>query len=133
MKHRIILHIDDDEEDRDVLMEALKKLDAEIIVRQAESGNDALSILNRSRDMGELPCLIVLDMNLPGMKGEEILKQIKKDKTLASVPLIVFSTASRKSYEDLIAKEKLVFITKPMSPDELKESAKKMLRYCPCH
>jgi CheY-like chemotaxis protein len=128
---RIVLHIDDDEEDRMLLEDALKQEDPHIIVRQAGSGSAALSFLKQSKHFHDLPCLIVLDMNMPGMNGKDVLNEIKKDEELASLPLIIFTTASKKTYEDLIAKNNIELITKPSSPSELSESVRKMLNFCP--
>ena len=132
-KHRIVLHVEDDEEDRTLLEEALKKLDAGVMVQHADSGDAALSLLKRSKELRHLPCLIVLDINLPGMSGKEVLNEIKKDEELASLPLVLFTTASQAAYRDLIAKEKVELITKPSSPSELLNSARRMLSYCQPH
>jgi CheY-like chemotaxis protein len=128
---RIVLHIDDDEEDRMLLEGALKEQDPHIIVRQADSGSAALSFLKQSKHFNDLPCLIVLDMNMPDMNGKEVLNEIKKDKELASLPLVIFTTASKKTYEDLTAKNNIELITKPSSPSELLDSVRKMLNFCP--
>jgi CheY-like chemotaxis protein len=131
LAQRIVLHIDDDEEDRMLLEEALQQLDARIRVQQADSGKVALSFLEQSKKAGNLPCLIVLDINMPGMNGKEVMKEIKKDQELASLPLILFTTSPESTYRDLIKKENVQFITKPLTASELFDSAKKMLKYCP--
>ena len=129
-QRRIVLHVDDDPEDRELLEEALKKLDPKIMVRQVENGIDALSYLKQSKHLQDLPCLIVLDLNMPGMNGKEVLREIQKDEELASLPLVIFTTASEKAYKDLIEKEHVELLTKPSSPSELLDSAKKLLSHC---
>jgi CheY-like chemotaxis protein len=104
---RIVLHIDDDQEDWELLEQALKKLDPKIIVRQAENGRAALSLLKQSKHFHDLPCPIVLDLNMPGMNGKDVLKEIKNDEKLAALPLVIFTTASEKAYKDLIEKNML--------------------------
>jgi len=50
-----------------------------------------------------LPDVIVLDLMLPGMSGEEILTALKKDSVLRSIPVIVFSNrSSNEDYRKLI-------------------------------
>jgi CheY-like chemotaxis protein len=128
---RLVLHIDDDEEDRMLLEEALQKLDANIKVQQVDSGKAALSFLKQAREAGHLPCLIILDINMPGMNGKEVLKEIKKDRELAPLPLILFTTSSASTYSDLIQEENVELISKPLSPAELIDSAREMLKHCP--
>jgi CheY-like chemotaxis protein len=80
--------------------------------------------------MDDLPCLIILDINMPGMNGVQVLEEIKKDKILASLPLVVYSTSSEKGFADLIESQEIEFITKPKSSSNLNESVTKMLRHC---
>jgi CheY-like chemotaxis protein len=127
---RTVLHIDDDEEDRLILEGALKKLDTQIIVRQADCGSAALFYLQQSKQFHKLPSLVVLDLNMPGMNGTEVIKEIKKDEKLASLPLVIFATAFENRYKDFLAKENIALMTKPSSPCELIESVRKMLSYC---
>ena len=73
-----ILIIDDDAHINDIVSKALK---AEgYAVSQAYSGTEALMLLSRSK-----PDLILLDLMLPGLSGEELLPQIK------DIPVIVVS------------------------------------------
>jgi CheY-like chemotaxis protein len=130
---RIVLHIDDDEDDRMLLEEALQKLDPRIKVQQVDNGSTALSLLKQSKEVGNLPCLIILDINMPGMNGKEVLKEIKKDQELASLPLILFSTSSEFTYSEFVKTENVEFITKPLNSSELFDSARKMLQHCPPH
>lgn len=129
-QQRLVLHIDDDEEDRVLLEEALQKLDSRVKVQQVDNGKDALSFLKQCREAGHLPCLIILDINMPGMNGKEVLKEIKKDRELASLPLILFTTSSESTYRDLIREENVKLISKPLTPSELSDSARKMLKHC---
>jgi two-component system response regulator len=127
---KTVLHIDDDEEDRLILEGAMKRLDTQIIVRQADSGSAALSFLQQSKQFHDLPSLVVLDLNMPGMNGTEVIQEIKKDEKLASLPLVIFTTASGNRYKDFLAKENIALLTKPSSPSELIDSVRKMLSFC---
>jgi CheY-like chemotaxis protein len=131
-KHqRIVLHIDDDEEDRELFEEALKRVDPNIVVQQADNGSAALSILKQSKHAHDLPCLIVLDLNMPGMNGKDVLREIRKDEELAALPLVIYTTATEKAYKDFIEKENVQLLSKPSTPSELFSTVRKMLSYCP--
>ena len=54
-----------------------------------KSGNEALELAKQYQ-----PHVIILDLMLPGVSGEDILKQLKADSELSSIPVIVFSNKS---------------------------------------
>jgi CheY-like chemotaxis protein len=91
---KLILHIDDDEDDLLFLQEALKIVAPHLALHQVSCGNAALSFLEQSKRSNALPCLIVIDLNLPMMSGKEIIWAIKTDGQLSSIPLVIFTTAS---------------------------------------
>jgi CheY-like chemotaxis protein len=112
-----IMLVEDNEGDAVLAGEALKfiKSDSELI--HVYNGDEAFEHLfdkNRVR-----PDLIMLDLNLPGMNGIEILQVLKKDPSTEKIPVIVFSTSS--SENDISACYKLkanTYITKPLDLNE---------------
>ena len=83
--------IDDDLEDQEIFMEALKEVDPSILCYSATSGEDAFKKLET--DLVMLPELIFLDMNMPRLNGKQVLKELKNSRTLYSVPVIMYSTS----------------------------------------
>lgn len=111
MLYRTILLVDDDPEDREVFLLALKNVSSGTTCILSRDGQDALEKLI---EMQPKPELIVLDLNMPRMSGKELLLRLKADRALMDIPVIVFSTASL----PLIRSEMLAlgaekFITKP--------------------
>lgn len=105
MKH--ILIIDDDIHIGDVMEEALIKEDYQ--VSRAYSGTEALYVLSASK-----PDLILLDLMLPGLSGEEVLPQIK------GIPVIVVSAKIDVDDKvDLLLGGAADYITKPFEMKEL--------------
>jgi CheY-like chemotaxis protein len=79
----------DDQEDNLTLLSSLLARKASCTVRTAQSGERALALL---RDPAEpLPCLIVLDWNLPVMNGAAVLAEICSDRVLAGIPVVVLT------------------------------------------
>jgi len=114
-----VLIVEDVKEMADLICMYLKKegMDAEI----CETGEEALARFGRERfDM------VVLDINLPGMDGFEVLQRLRK---ASSVPVMIVS--ARDADEDMIlglgigADE---FVTKPFSPKVLVARVRAMLR-----
>ena len=61
------------------------------------------------------PALILLDLHLPGMDGEEVLKHLKADERTARIPVVVVSAdATNSRVERLLAGGAEAFLTKPL-------------------
>jgi len=101
-----------------LFVEAAKEVDSEITCLPASDGMEALALLRDGRR--EVPDFIFLDLRMPGLTGEEILIEIKREPRLASVPVIVYTT-SRDERESARLKQlgATHFMSKPDSPDEV--------------
>jgi CheY-like chemotaxis protein len=73
-----------------------KQLDKTTVL-VAENGQLALNLLNSLDADSELPCFILLDLNMPVMNGIEFLSIIKKDDRLKQIPIVIHSTSSNKT------------------------------------
>ncbi|MDP4150247.1 MAG: response regulator [Bacteroidota bacterium] len=113
-----ILLVDDDEDDRSLFIEATKEVDSTITCFSASDGMEALAYLRD--DHNEVPDFIFLDLRMPGLSGEECLKEIKQDSRAAHVPVIVYTT-SRDVRESVKLKQlgAAHFASKPVSPDDV--------------
>jgi CheY-like chemotaxis protein len=79
-----ILLVEDDRMSRQVGEMTLRYFGLNVIT--ASGGDDALKI-----SRAELPDLIVLDMIMPGMRGLEVLRELKNSPVTASIPVVIFS------------------------------------------
>jgi CheY-like chemotaxis protein len=86
-----LLYVDDDEEDVDVFTEAVEVVAPHTILHVATDCTEAFEVLN---DLIILPDYIFLDINLPVMNGKEFLKQLKENKKLKNIPVVMCSTSS---------------------------------------
>ncbi len=130
VKTHIILYVDDDRDDVELLQEALNTLDGSHYLIKATDGEEGIAKLELMKQKGELPCLIVLDVNMPKMDGKKTLQLIKADAFLEKIPVVIFSTSD--NYLDkLYFKDKNVeYITKPIDFLHLVKVATKLLNYC---
>jgi CheY-like chemotaxis protein len=110
-----VLLVEDDPGDILIAREALRAGMLASALTVVQDGGEALAHL---RGDGGRPDLVLLDLNLPGMSGHEVLAAIKSDPELRIVPVVVLSTSSaeqdvRRSYE-LGAN---IYVTKPVDFD----------------
>lgn len=117
-----VLLVEDSETDALLTQEALK--DAKVLnkLHRVETGEEALEFLGkRGRHAGApTPDLILLDLNLPGISGQEVLSQIKNDRTLKVIPVVVLTTS--RAEEDIVKAYGLCansYVTKPVGFAEL--------------
>jgi two-component system, chemotaxis family, chemotaxis protein CheY len=95
--------------------------DAEYL--EASDGQDALECLRTKR-----VDVILTDINMPRMNGEELLRELGKNGTLKIVPALVISTdATHDRVQRMLALGAQGYITKPFSPEALREELDRVL------
>jgi CheY-like chemotaxis protein len=87
---KILMVVDDDKDDRYFFGSAVRKHHKSYECREATEGADALDQLRRAET---LPDFIFLDLNMPLMDGKTCLKELKKDRKLKDIPVMVYSTS----------------------------------------
>ncbi len=97
---------------------------------EATDGKDALDRLADMKAAGKLPCLIVLDINMPRMDGKETFLAIRSDEALANIPVVIFSTSNSMMDKLFFQKKNVEYITKPIRFATLLEVAGRLLQYC---
>jgi len=93
MKKPTILLVEDDALDIISVERSLKKIESEYVLYTAYNGIEALKLL-RDTDLGLLPDVILLDINMPRMNGIEFLKEIREDKDLRNLKVFIMTTSS---------------------------------------
>lgn len=119
-----ILNVDDDYEDIEIFCDAVREIDPTIICLVARSAEEALQILNSDI---ELPQYIFLDINMPKIDGNTCLREIKNDQRLRQIPVIMYSTYTRKSDIEIYKELDAGFLIKQNSYTELVTELKKVL------
>lgn len=94
--HQILL-VEDNPADARLMNEALSDVKASAVLCWVTSGEEALDLLRRTEIAAgdRRPDLVLLDLNLPGLNGHEVLLQIKRDPALKHTPVLVLSSSAR--------------------------------------
>ncbi|HEX2532614.1 MAG TPA: response regulator [Chitinophagaceae bacterium] len=127
---KFILSVDDDADDRQMLRDALAMLDVPVQIREAQDGNDCLEQLHAYASEGALPCLVILDINMPRMDGRRTFQAIKSDPLLSSIPVVIFSTSTSPLDRLFFTSRSAAYFVKPVSVKSLLEVVRQMLDYC---
>lgn len=116
-----ILLVEDNPGDARLALEALKEAKVRNNLHVVEDGLEATAFLYRQgkyRD-ARRPDLILLDLNLPGKDGREVLSEIKNDEDLKRIPVVILTVS--KDDEDILRAYDLhanCYITKPIDLDQ---------------
>ena len=113
-----ILLVDDDADDRELFVKAIKDINNDIKCSIAKDGKQALDFLKLRYDV--LPDLIFLDLRMPRFGGRKCLLEIMNDQKLKNIPVIIYTT-SRNVEESVELRElgAVHFTTKPTDPEEI--------------
>ncbi|MDP9041379.1 MAG: response regulator [Bacteroidota bacterium] len=126
---RIVLCVDDDPDDRELIRNAIFKIDPSFTVADATNGKEALQYLARA-ERTELPCLVIMDINMPVMDGKQTVVEIKKNEKWRQVPIVVFSTSSHPADIYFCEKHGVELVTKPANFKQITHEAERLLQYC---
>ncbi len=115
-------------EDHPTMREAMRMvLEGEgFDVSEATDGRSALAAVR-----AEPPDLVLLDLNMPGPGGADVLSEIKSDPANASVRVIVVTAAGEEDREDALSLGADGYFTKPFNPAALVKSVAGLLSVPP--
>ena len=127
---KFILLGEDDIDDQEILEEIFSSVDPSCRLHFINNGKKVVAHLEEIRDE-HLPCLIILDYNMPELNGAEILKNLHNNHRLKSVPKIIWSTSNAPAYKNMCLELGASdYLVKPSKINMLEEMVKHMLSYC---
>lgn len=119
-----ILFSDDDTDDALLFTQAADLLTSPILLSFAEDGEQLMRYLEKEM----LPDMIFLDLNMPVKNGIECLKEIRNDKKLDWLPIIVYTTSdSPADIEACFELRANLYVVKPTSFENIIKTLKKIL------
>jgi CheY-like chemotaxis protein len=127
---KLILIGEDDLDDQEFLKEIFVSINDSFALIFASNGPQVLSLLDACDD-SRLPCLIILDYNMPGSNGAEILKELKNNRRYDSIPKIIWSTSRSDTYKDICLELGANdYLIKPSNVNDLVDICRYMLSTC---
>jgi CheY-like chemotaxis protein len=127
---KFILLGEDDADDREMLKEVFASIDTAFILFFVNNGSEILSALEKLKD-DQMPCLIVLDYNMPGLSGADILRELSTNERYKIIPKVVWSTSGSEKFRNICLELGAVdYVIKPNNLIKLEEVARYMLSLC---
>ena len=130
MRKHTILWADDDPDDLLLMREILVQSEDKFNLVEVNDGKEALSFLEAAKYDHSLPCLIILDINMPVLDGKETLTRIKKDPALQHIPVVMFTTSNSELDKLFCQRLGTKMITKPPSYTVLEKTITGLLNFC---
>src|SRR4051812_25698117 len=90
-----IIIAEDDVDDQFLIEQACANLETPVQLTFFKNGSDLIHFLFLAADTGDLPAVIILDLNMPLLDGQEVLKKIKEDSALSAIPVFILTTSRR--------------------------------------
>ena len=88
-----IFYVEDDTDFAFIMQHAILEVKDDLNIKIMDNGRDALDALHQLTSNNARPRLIMLDLNLPGLSGLDLLKRIKEMPYLKHVPVVFFTTS----------------------------------------
>lgn len=134
IENKPLLIVEDNDDDYEILKLALEKVNLQNPVVRCLDGEDALDYLRAQgeyeTDSPLVPALILLDLNMPGVDGKEILVILKSDEKLKNIPIVVLSTSTdERDINECYSLGANSYIQKPVDLDSFFMSIRSLKEY----
>lgn len=129
-----ILVIEDSDEDFEAIRRIMVKNTLLPEIYRCIDGDQALDLLYRrgayAKDHAQKPSMILLDLNLPGTDGREVLSLLKQDERVKSIPVVIFTTSSNpKDIEACYDQGASSYIVKPVNTARFTRIVELLIEY----
>ena len=122
-----VLLVEDNPGDIRLMELAFRGQETRVRLHVTRDGDEALRFLHREAEHAGAPRpdLVLLDLNLPGREGREVLREVKEDPELRNIPTLILSSST--SADDIVRAYELhanSYIAKPFQPAGFREIAR---------
>jgi len=126
-----LLYADDDIDDQEMIRDMMYEINPIVEVVCLNNGAKVIEFLDGLSDTDSYPCLIVLDLNMPGLGGLATLQKLKGHQTYSAIPVVMYTTSNNvqeREYARVLGVEE--FITKPVETKALEDVIHKFASLC---
>jgi two-component system response regulator len=122
----VILLVEDNRQDAELLLDALRELGFEYEVALARDGIEAIAFARCSPP----PRLVLLDLKMPKVDGIEVIRKLKSDEMTSCIPIVVFTSSSQeRDVRDAYRSGANGYVVKPVDIDAFSSVVATLGRY----
>lgn len=119
-----VLIVDDSSVMRAMILKSLRMSGLPLgDTHQAANGKEGLDTLNR-----HWVDLVIADINMPVMTGEEMIERMKEHSEMKDIPIVVISTEGSETRLGQLQQKGAAFIHKPFSPEKIRDTIKMIMK-----
>lgn len=126
----VILYMEDDPDDLELLRYSLQMIDVDVEIIHTWNGDEGLKKLKELKRAGNLPSMILLDINMPRLNGKEVFNRILDDEELAKIPVAVLSTSTNNPDKSFFHRFNVPMLNKPGDLQPFIMALKQLLKNC---
>lgn len=130
-----LLMIEDSDEDFAAFERIARQSAIQNPIYRCSDGDEALAFLRQTGRFADStsvsrPSIILLDLNLPGVDGRDVLRQIKQDAELKTIPVVIFTTSSNPRDVNICYEQGVNgYLIKPIDISQLKRTIRLFFEY----
>jgi CheY-like chemotaxis protein len=135
-----LLIAEDSDEDFEILELLMQQMQVRNPIHRCTNGDKVLDFVYRDANrfqadadeasVVKLPSVILLDLNLPGTDGREVLEQLKQDQSFKEIPIVIFTTSSNpRDIEFCYQNGANGYLIKPVDSEELERTVQAFVDY----
>ncbi len=127
-----LLLVEDNDDEALITQTVFRRQGVPVAIERVSDGNSCLTYLRRENPFEQAikPDIVLLDLNMPGMDGRQVMAAIASDDRLRYLPVVVFTTSS--SPEDVLEMYRMrcnSYIVKPIDLGSLEKTAARIVDY----
>ena len=126
----LVLYADDDQDDLLLIEQSFAQYSNNVEIVTFPDGHRTLHFLQKFSTEETTPCLIILDVNMPGLSGKELLVRIREIPHFNGTPVVLFSTSSLPQDKEFALRYDAGFITKPIDIKQMEAVIYEFIDHC---
>jgi CheY-like chemotaxis protein len=126
----LVLYADDDPDDIELVSEAFREYASNVELLTFTDGIELLNYVATHQALQPMPCLFIIDINMPKLNGKETLRRLRDMEGFAEVPAVLFSTSTMPADAGFAKSYGAGFVTKPLLTHQIHQIVDEIIAHC---